>query len=82
MSSMSPVVALALGPRNEGRRSSPAPLVVGVALMVGAFGLDVAAHGAGLPSLEPVAHEAGVLGMVLTWSAVVIDGLLPSARPS
>jgi len=43
--------------------------------MGGAFGLDVLAHGAGIESLEPVAHGAGMLGMVVTWGAVVFDGL-------
>jgi hypothetical protein len=53
----------------------PALLVVGLALMAGAFGLDVIAHGAALESVEPTAHAAGMLGMVITWSAVVVDGL-------
>ncbi len=57
-------------------------LVIGVSLMVGAFGLDVIAHGRGLLSLEPAAHGAGVLGMVITWGAVVIDGLRHAARPA
>lgn len=54
----------------------------GIALMAGAFGLDVVAHGAAFVALEPVAHVAGVLGMALTWSAVVLDGLRNNRRRS
>lgn len=67
------------GPEGAGHRV-PALLVVGVSVMAGAFGLDVLAHGAGIESLEPVAHEAGMLGMLITWGAVVVDGLRKAAH--
>ncbi len=62
------------------RGGSPAAIVAGLALMGGAFVLDVAVHAASLTPVEPVAHAAGMLGMVFTWSAVVLDGLRGSAR--
>ena len=60
----------------------PVPIAVlpGLALMAAAFVMDVAVHVAALEPLEPSAHLAGVLGMVLTWSAVVVDGARRSAR--
>ena len=62
--------------------SSPLPIAVlpGLALMATAFVMDVAVHVAALEALEPTAHVAGVLGMVITWSAVVVDGAHRSAR--
>ena len=67
--------------RRDGTTSPlPAAIVAGLTLLGGAFALDVAAHSTGLTSVEPVAHVAGVLGMVLTWIAVVIDGLRSPAR--
>lgn len=61
-------------------RRVPAGVVAGLTLMALAFGLDLVAHGASLESVEQVAHLTGVLGMVLTWSAVVLDGLRNTAR--
>lgn len=58
----------------------PIAVLPGLALMAFAFVIDVAVHVAALETLEPTAHLAGVLGMVLTWSAVVIDGTSRSAR--
>jgi hypothetical protein len=58
----------------------PALVVVGLTLMAGAFGLDVVVHAAALEPVEPVAHGAGMLGMAITWIAVVADGLRRTAR--
>jgi hypothetical protein len=58
----------------------PAAIVAGLTLMAGAFGLDIAAHWAALESVEPTAHAAGMLGMVITWSAVVVDGFRHTVR--
>lgn len=58
----------------------PVAIVAGLTLMAGAFVLDLAAHAAAVDSIEPVAHVAGLLGMVLTWGAVVVDGLTQTAR--
>ena len=58
----------------------PVAIVAGLALMAGAFVLDLAAHAGAVHSIEPGAHLAGVLGMVLTWAAVVVDGLTQTAR--
>ncbi|MCI0583685.1 MAG: hypothetical protein L0227_12500 [Chloroflexi bacterium] len=55
-------------------------VLIGLGLMAIAFLLDVVVHVAALEALEPTAHLAGVLGMVLTWSAVVVDGARRSAR--
>lgn len=62
--------------------ASPLPIAVlpGLALMASAFVMDVAVHVAALEAVEPTAHVAGVLGMVITWSAVVVDGTRRSAR--
>lgn len=75
-------IHVAPGPRMQGHALIKAHFVIGpgIALMAGAFGLDVAAHGAALVALESVAHVAGVLGMALTWSAVVLDGLRNNRR--
>jgi hypothetical protein len=66
------------------RRFHAVPLPIGVlpglALMAIAFLMDVAVHVATLEQLEPTAHLTGVLGMVLTWSAVVVDGARHIAR--
>lgn len=80
MTSTSPLVAPAPRSADEGHKPLPALLVVGPVVMAAAFGLDVAAHSTGLTSLEPMAHEAGVLGMLLTWGAVMFDGLRNNAR--
>jgi hypothetical protein len=61
-------------------REVPAPVVAGLALMAGAFGLDLVAHGASLESVEPVAHVAGIAGMAVTWLAVVIEGVRRNPR--
>ena len=61
-------------------RDLPASIVAGLSVMAGAFALDLLAHGAGLLEVEPVAHVAGVVGMVLTWLAVVVDGIDRPAR--
>jgi uncharacterized membrane protein len=58
----------------------PVAVVPGLVLMAVAFLADVAAHAGALESLEPVAHLAGVLGMVLVWIAVVIGGVRGTAR--
>ena len=58
----------------------PIAVLPGLALMAIAFLMDVAVHVAALETLEPTAHVAGVLGMVLTWSAVVVDGARRSVR--
>ncbi len=58
----------------------PTGVLPGLALMAIAFLMDVAVHVADLETLESTAHLAGVLGMVLTWSAVVVDGARRSAR--
>jgi len=58
----------------------PIAVLPGLALMAIAFLMDVAVHVAALETLEPMAHLAGVLGMVLTWSAVVVVGARRSAR--
>ena len=70
------------GPHRSASTARPLSslLMSGLALMAGAFVLDVVVHAAPLVSVEPVAHVAGILGMVLTWSAVVIDGLRPARR--
>ena len=61
--------------------SLPAPVVPGLVLMAIALGVDVAAHAGVLTSLEAPAHLLGVFGMVLTWIAVVADGIRRSSRP-
>ncbi len=78
----SPLGAAAPTPRSPApsRATTPVALVAGLALMAGAFVLDVAAHAAALTSVEPTAHVAGILGMLIAWGAVVVDGLRPTAR--
>jgi hypothetical protein len=67
------------------RRSLPVPLSVtvvpGVVLMAIGLAIDVAVHTGVLSASETSAHLTGVLGMVLTWVAVVADGIHPLARP-
>jgi hypothetical protein len=77
-----PPVPAALASRSPAasRGDIPVAIVAGLALMGGAFALDVAAHATALAPVEPVAHAAGMLGMAFTWGAVVIDGLHRSAR--
>ena len=70
---------------STGPRPSPVPLSIavlpGLVLMAVGLVVDVAAHAGVLTAFEASAHRTGVLGMALTWLAVVIDGLHHSRRP-
>ena len=58
----------------------PLAVIPGLVLMAVALGVDAAAHAGLFLSLEAPAHLLGVLGMVLTWIAVVGGGIRQS-RP-
>jgi hypothetical protein len=67
------------------RRPRPIPLSItalpGLVLMATGLAVDIAVHTGLLAASETSAHLTGVLGMALTWVAVVADGIHRHARP-
>ena len=70
-----------LARRGHGGRRLPLAIVPGLMLMAAALVADVGAHAGVHALLEAPAHLLGVLGMVLTWIAVVADGIHRTSRP-